>query len=206
MEEDRIRGLMRVVETAVRERYGRHDQIEEVLSAAYVGMWQSLVANEENPRCKPETAARNGGLWAAGEWMRSRENDRRVHTRRGHPVPPLYSLDVLESQDEVLGEQATSESGQPLFEMSALAPFSPDHAEAVAAELTRAQWVERMIGAGIISQEDWLIVRRTVIEGDKPRDVAKELGVSYDGLLRRRRLILVRLRAAAGEWLSGEEA
>ncbi len=66
-------------------RYRHHPQFEDVLAAAYEGLWRGVTRREANPKAEgllTEWALR-GAEWQVKSWFRSAENAGRV-MRRSH--------------------------------------------------------------------------------------------------------------------------
>src|SRR5437867_13175295 len=84
-------------------RYRRNRQFEDLLGAAYAGMWRSLLTLAAGEAGEGERAKRAavGAHWGALDWLRSAANESRV-LRRSHsrlvPLPRRLSWEEWEER------------------------------------------------------------------------------------------------------------
>lgn len=170
---------MGLVRWFLRQRFAQHPLWEEILAEGYVGMWQALA---DDHACEWTTAATNGALWAALDFLRSRKNPERSHSRKGGRLPQVQSLDAMES----LGEN-------PGFRI-AWDPPAPDFVEGVIDAMLLAEAIQRYRDSAVLSDEEWEILERTVMDEELVVDVAKDMGISQRDLKAKRDQALALLR------------
>src|SRR5437868_6856766 len=144
-----VRRVMPLVEMTIRREFGTHQQIDDILGAAYEGMWLALTRTEgkkadPSAAWAPSTIAVRGARWAALEWLRGKENERRRETVRGVPCPATASLDRLQA---ILDRNEPFLSG-PIDRIAARI-VAPDFAESVVARAAQEQVGEEWRGRAL---------------------------------------------------------
>jgi RNA polymerase sigma factor (sigma-70 family) len=85
-----------------------------------------------------------------------------------------------------------SRAARPIFEPLPLETAAPEHADVVE-EKERAEWLER--GLSRLARKDREILFRSIVDGQKPRQIAVELGISAVAVRTRKSRALHRLIA-----------
>lgn len=187
--------LMALVKRHLGLSFGRHPEFEDLLGAGYMGMWKALVATEGRGICRRTTAATRGAMWSALNWLRSRENGRRRYDQQGQAVPRNLSLETLE-------EYLDNDHDSPVRLAARQAGlFTPEVAPGVLGQVEDEALRERVRAQ--LSDGEWELVRRLVMEGEKLKQLAGERKITIKQLRGQRDRALAKLRRARFELLTG---
>jgi hypothetical protein len=182
--EPEVQALMRQVARAVRERYGRHPCRDDILAAAYLGMWRALVETDQSRACARSTAAVKGGLYAATDWLRSSENPERQYTRKGESLPQLVSLEGLAVEREAEESEGQGEANFVAGLLDSLA----------AADL-----VEGWLAKDVLTPQEWEILLRSFVFGEPAGAAARAMGMADKPFRRARAAAVHKLQALTEE-------